>query len=378
MDAITFQKLKDIEARFAEVEATMSDPDVVQDQSAYQRLARESKEIRPIVERYRAYKSVLQELTKVEEMAKAEADPELRGMAQEEVRALEARRDALDEEIPVLLLPKDPNDEKNVLLEIRAGTGGDEAALFAAEIFRMYQRFAERNGWKIDVVSANRTGGGGIKELIAMVEGDRVYSKLRFESGVHRVQRVPETEASGRIHTSAVTVAVLPEAEDVDVKIDPKDLRIDTFCSSGPGGQSVNTTYSAVRITHLPTNTVVSCQDEKSQIKNREKAMKVLRARLYEVALAEQQKRVASDRKSQVGSGDRSEKIRTYNFQQARVTDHRIGLTLHRLQAILDGDLDEIVAGLIAHNQAERLKHAGTQPAPAAGKGRETAAASAR
>jgi peptide chain release factor 1 len=378
MDAITFQKLKDIEARFAEVEAAMSDPDVVQDQSAYQRLARESKEIRPIVERYRAYKSVLQELTKVEEMVKAEADPELRELAQEEVRALEARRDALDEEIPVLLLPKDPNDEKNVLLEIRAGTGGDEAALFAAEIFRMYQRFAERNGWKIDVVSANRTGGGGLKEMIAMVEGDRVYSKLRFESGVHRVQRVPETEASGRIHTSAVTVAVLPEAEDVDVKIDPKDLRIDTFCSSGPGGQSVNTTYSAVRITHLPTNTVVSCQDEKSQIKNREKAMKVLRARLYEVALAEQQKRVASDRKSQVGSGDRSEKIRTYNFQQARVTDHRIGLTLHRLQAILDGDLDEIVAGLIAHNQADRLKHAGTQPAPAAGKGRETATASAR
>jgi peptide chain release factor 1 len=378
MDAITFQKLKDIEARFAEVEAAMSDPDVVQDQSAYQRLARESKEIRPIVERYRADKSVLQELTKVEEMVKAEADPELRELAQEEVRALEARRDALDEEIPVLLLPKDPNDEKNVLLEIRAGTGGDEAALFAAEIFRMYQRFAERNGWKIDVVSANRTGGGGLKEMIAMVEGDRVYSKLRFESGVHRVQRVPETEASGRIHTSAVTVAVLPEAEDVDVKIDPKDLRIDTFCSSGPGGQSVNTTYSAVRITHLPTNTVVSCQDEKSQIKNREKAMKVLRARLYEVALAEQQKRVASDRKSQVGSGDRSEKIRTYNFQQARVTDHRIGLTLHRLQAILDGDLDEIVAGLIAHNQADRLKHAGTQPAPAAGKGRETATASAR
>jgi len=377
MDAITFQKLKDIEARCDELETQMSDPDVVQDPSAYQRLARESKEIRPIVERYRAYKGVLQELTKVQEMAKAETDPELREMAQEEVHALEARRDALDEEIPVLLLPKDPNDEKNVLLEIRAGTGGDEAALFAAEVFRMYQRFAERNGWKIDLVSANRTGGGGIKEMIAMVEGDRVYSKLRFESGVHRVQRVPETEAAGRIHTSAVTVAVLPEAEEVDVKIDPKDLRIDTFCSSGPGGQSVNTTYSAVRITHLPTNTVVSCQDEKSQIKNREKAMKVLRARLYEVALAEQQKKVASDRKSQVGSGDRSEKIRTYNFQQARVTDHRIGLTLHRLQAVLDGDLDEIVAGLIAHNQAERLKLAGA-PASAAGKGREAAAASAR
>ena len=356
MDAITFQKLKDIEARYGVVEGQMSDPNVVQDPSAYQKLARESKEISPIVERYRAYKSTLAELTKVQEMARAEDDPELRELAHEEMHALEKKRDALDAEIPPLLIPKDPNDEKNVLLELRAGTGGDEAALFAAEMFRMYSRFAERQGWKIDVVSMNRTGGGGIKEVIAMVEGDRVYSKLRFESGVHRVQRVPATEGSGRIHTSAITVAVLPEAEEVDIKIDAKDLRVDTFCSSGPGGQSVNTTYSAVRITHLPTNTVVSCQDEKSQIKNREKAMKVLRARLYEVALAEQQKAIASDRKSQVGSGDRSEKIRTYNFQQGRVTDHRIGLTIHRLQEILDGDLSEIVNGLIANHQAEKLK----------------------
>ena len=366
MDPISFEKLKEIEARLVEIEAGMSDPAVAQDPTAYQKLARESKEIAPIVDRYRAYKEVLQELTKVEEMARVETDPELREMAHEEVHALEQKRDDLDSEIPILLLPNDPNDEKNVLLEIRAGTGGDEAALFAADIFRMYQRFAERNGWKVDVVSSNRTGPGGIKELVAMIEGDRVYSKLRFESGVHRVQRVPETEASGRIHTSAVTVAVLPEAEEVDVKIDPKDIRIDTFCSSGPGGQSVNTTYSAVRITHIPTNTVVSCQDEKSQIKNREKAMKVLRSRLYEVALAEQQKAIASDRKSQVGTGDRSEKIRTYNFQQARVSDHRIGLTLHRLPAILDGDLDEIVAALIAHDKAARLQASSTRPAESA------------
>jgi peptide chain release factor 1 len=356
MDAITFQKLKDIEARFDALQSQMSLPEVAQDPPAYQKLARESKEIGPIVERYRAYKGALAELTKVQEMARNEVDAELRELAHEEARALEKKSAALDAEIPLLLIPKDPNDDKNVLLEIRAGTGGDEAALFASEMFRMYTRFAERLGWKVDVVSLNRTGQGGLKEVIAMVEGDRVYSKLRFESGVHRVQRVPVTEGSGRIHTSAVTVAVLPEAEEVDVKIDPKDIRIDTFCSSGPGGQSVNTTYSAVRITHLPTNTVVSCQDEKSQIKNREKAMKVLRSRLYEVALEEQRKEIASERKSQVGSGDRSEKIRTYNFQQARVTDHRIGLTIHRLQEILDGDLDEITGSLIAHNQAEKLK----------------------
>jgi peptide chain release factor 1 len=356
MDALTFEKLRDIEARFAAVEASMTESSVASDASVYQKLAREAKEMAPIVERFRSYKGVLSELAKVEEMARSESDPDLREMAHDEARSLIARRDALDAEIPPLLLPKDPSDEKNVLLEIRAGTGGEEAALFAAEVFRMYGRFAERQRWKVDVVSLTRAGQGGIKEVIAMIEGDRVFSKLRFESGVHRVQRVPATEASGRIHTSAITVAVLPEAEEVDIRIDPKDIRIDTFCSSGPGGQSVNTTYSAVRITHLPTNTVVSCQDEKSQIKNREKAMKVLRSRLYEKALEEQQQAIASDRKSQVGSGDRSEKIRTYNFNQNRVTDHRVGLTLHRLQEVLDGDLDEIVGGLIAFRQAERLK----------------------
>ncbi len=356
MDAITFQKLKDIEARFGDLEAHMSDPAVAQDPSTYQRLAKESKDVAPVVERYRAYKNTLAELAKVQEMIRVETDPDLREMAHEELKSLSARCEALDAEIPLLLIPKDPNDEKNVLLEIRAGTGGEEAALFAAEMFRMYSRYAERQGWKVDLVSLTRAGQGGIKEVIAMIEGERVYSKLRYESGVHRVQRVPATEASGRIHTSAITVAILPEAEEVDVKIEAKDLRIDTFCSSGPGGQSVNTTYSAVRVTHLPTNTVVSCQDEKSQIKNRDKAMKVLRARLYEMALDEQQKAIASDRKNQVGSGDRSEKIRTYNFNQARVTDHRIGLTLHRLHEVLDGALDELVAGLIAHHQADKLK----------------------
>jgi peptide chain release factor 1 len=285
-----------------------------------------------------------------------ERDPDMRAYAQEELDKLQSRVSSIEEELKVLLLPKDPNDEKNIILEIRAGTGGDEATLFAAEIFRMYTRYAEMQRWKVEVLSTSESSAGGLKEVIAIIEGKRVYSQLKYESGVHRVQRVPATEQQGRIHTSAVTVAVLPEAEDVDIKIEAKDLRIDTFCSSGPGGQSVNTTYSAVRITHIPTNTVVSCQDEKSQIKNREKGMRVLRSRLYEIEMEKQQQALAKERKAMVGSGDRSEKIRTYNFPQNRLTDHRIGFTVHQLESVMDGKLQPLVDALITHYQAEKLK----------------------
>ena len=351
-----FERLDQIEARYEELTKALASPEVIQDSSKYQKAAKAHSDITPVVEKYREYKDLKKGIAESRAVLADEKDSEMRAYAQEELEKLEGRVVKVEEELRVLLLPKDPNDEKDVVLEIRAGTGGDEATLFAAEIFRMYTRYAETQRWKVEVLSTSESGVRGLKEVIALIEGDRVYSRLKYESGVHRVQRVPQTEQQGRVHTSAVTVAVLPEAEDVDIKIDPKDLRIDTFCSSGPGGQSVNTTYSAVRVTHIPTNTVVSCQDEKSQIKNREKAMRVLRSRLYEIEMQKQQEALAKERKSMVGTGDRSEKIRTYNFPQNRVTDHRIGLTIHQLQEVIDGKLQPIVEALVTHYEAEKLK----------------------
>jgi peptide chain release factor 1 len=350
------QRLEQIEARYEELANELSSPELLADRSAYTKATRQHRSLGEIVEKYRSWKTLKQELAEAQELAESADDDEMREMARLEVETVQKKLDTTDTELKILLVPSDPNDEKNVIVEIRAGTGGDEATLFAAEMLRMYARYAERQGWRFEVLDASESGIGGMKEAIALIEGDKVYSKMKHESGVHRVQRVPQTEASGRIHTSAITVAVLPEAEEVDVKIDPKDLRIDTFCSSGPGGQSVNTTYSAVRITHLPTNVVVSMQDEKSQIKNREKAMRVLRARLQEIEERKQHEAEASERRSMVGSGDRSEKIRTYNFKENRVTDHRIGLTIHQLDLVMEGNLDEIIQALITHDQAEKLK----------------------
>lgn len=350
------EKLAQIEKNYEEITEQISSPEIMSDMKNYAKVMKQHRTLGEIVEKYREVKKMQEELQGVKELAEMADDEEMKELAWAEVSDIEGKLPKAEEELKVLLLPKDPNDEKNVILEIRAGTGGDEATLFAAEILRMYARYAERQGWKMEILEMSDTGVGGIKDATAVIEGDKVYSKMRYEAGTHRVQRVPQTETQGRIHTSAITVAVLPEAEEVDVQINQNDLRIDTFCSSGPGGQSVNTTYSAVRITHLPTNVVVSMQDEKSQIKNREKAMRVLRARLQELEEQKQHDLLSADRKSQVGSGDRSEKIRTYNFKENRVSDHRIGLTIYQLELFMQGYIDEVVDTLVTHFQAEKLK----------------------
>ena len=354
-------KLAEIEAKYNGLTEQLGKPEVLADNAAYQKTAKARAALTEIVEKFQEWKAISKSVKDTKTLVdESSSDPEMKAMAHEELIDLEKRQEKVEEDLNILLLPRDPNDEKNVVLEIRAGTGGDEASLFAQEIFRMYTRYAESQRWRVEVLSTSLSAVGGLKEVIALIEGQKVYSKLKYESGVHRVQRVPATEQQGRIHTSAITVAVLPEADEVEIQIDPKDLRIDTFCSSGPGGQSVNTTYSAVRITHIPTGTIVSCQDEKSQIKNRAKALRVLRSRLYDMELQNQQQQIIEERRSMIGSGDRSEKIRTYNYPQNRVTDHRIGLTLHQLDRIVEGKMGDIVDALIAHYQAEKLK----QPPP--------------
>lgn len=349
------EKLESLEQTYDRLSESMADPAVFSVPQEYQRVAKEHKRLAPIIEKYREYRSVMKQLADARDLADGDGDPEFASMVASEIDRLEAERREIEESLRVLMLPRDPNDDKNVIVEIRAGAGGEEAALFAASLFRMYSRYAERQDWKTEIVSSNPTDIGGFKEIIFAVEGEGAYSRLKYESGVHRVQRIPVTESGGRIHTSTATVAVLPEAEEVDVEIEPDDLRIDTFCAGGHGGQSVNTTYSAVRITHLPTGMVVSCQDEKSQLKNRERAMRVLRARLLNLAKTQQHEELAEARRAQVGTGDRSERIRTYNFPQSRMTDHRIGLTTHNLDAIMDGDIGEVIEALAADEQARLL-----------------------
>ena len=352
------KKLGAVVEKYDDLTRLLSDPAIASDHQKYQKYSKERSDIEDVVLHYRTYQDALKQIEDAEEITKdKQADPEIRELAETELKELRAKCAQMEQDLRLMLVPKDPRDEKNVFLEIRAGAGGDEAGLFAAELFRMYSRYAEKKRWKVTVLDMSISGVGGAKEVIAQIQGKGVYSRLKYESGVHRVQRVPATESSGRIHTSAVTVAVLPEADEVDIQIEQKDLRIDTYCSSGPGGQSVNTTYSAVRITHIPTGEAVACQDERSQLKNREKAMKILRSRLLEREREKQEAETAQDRKSQVGTGDRSEKIRTYNFPQSRVTDHRIGLSLYRLESVLNGDLDEFVEGLTAADNAERLKN---------------------